>query len=216
MFQLFFIACFVLCSSITIAVLAIPRIRAFALRINILDTPSDRKLHPSPIPHLGGIGIFLGTLLPYIFLVFLDIVPISKPLFGFLIGSTAILGLGLVDDIFGLEPVIKLIGQIFVGILSYGFDIKLTGIHLPILGSISFGNGSFIITLLWIVGIMNAVNLIDGLDGLAGGVSAIAALVFSIICYVTGSFTLFLFSIALFGACIGFLKYNFSQAKIFM
>lgn len=214
--MIYFLTLTIFMGSLFFALIIIPQIRLFALRINILDDPSYRKTHQQPTPHLGGVGIFLASLIPYLFLVLFDIVPVTKPLFGLLVGAVAILGVGLIDDIFGLKAMIKLICQIAVAILSYGFGIQINNMMIPFLGILPLGPLSFLITVFWMVAMMNAINLIDGLDGLAGGISGIAAAIFALICFFTGSLPLSLFGVAISGACLGFLKYNFYQAKIFM
>jgi len=214
--MIYFLTLAIFMASLFFALAIIPQIRLFALRINILDDPSYRKVHQHPTPHLGGIGIFLSSFIPYLFLVLFDIVPVTKPLFGLLVGAVAILGVGLIDDIFGLKAVVKLICQIAVATLSFGFGIQINNVMIPFVGTLSLGPLSFLITVFWMVAMMNAINLIDGLDGLAGGIAGIAAGIFSLICFFTGSFSLSLFGVSILGACLGFLKYNFYQAKIFM
>ena len=214
--MIYFLTFAILMASLLFALIIVPQIRLFALRIDILDAPSHRKTHQNPTPHLGGIGIFLSAFIPYLFLVLFDIVPVTKPLFGLLVGAVAILGIGLIDDVFGLKALIKLIGQIAVATLSYGFGIQINTIMIPFLGTLPLGPLSFLVTVFWMVAMMNAINLIDGLDGLAGGISAIAAGLFSFICFFTGSLPLSLLGAAILGACLGFLRYNFYQATIFM
>ena len=200
-----------LCLSFVITLCLTPWVKRLALKANIIDHPSKRKIHKTPIPRLGGIAIFLGCILPLLF-----ILPMSNLLLGIFIGSSLILILGILDDITDLSPWVKLAGQCLIALLTFKFGVSIQLITNPFGGIIPLHWLSLPITVLWIVGLMNAINLLDGLDGLASGVSATSAFMFIIVAIKTGQIESALISIALFGSCLAFLKYNFSPAQIFM
>jgi UDP-GlcNAc:undecaprenyl-phosphate GlcNAc-1-phosphate transferase len=142
----------------------------------------------------------------------------SQKLTGLLVAGTLIMMLGLWDDIKNIKPIVKLIGQIAVALLLFGFGFRIELLTNP------FGGGeiqiplflSAIITVAWIVGLVNAMNLIDGLDGLAAGIAVIvsSSLLF-VGLFLHNYITAFLLA-ALAGSTLGFLRYNFYPARIFM
>jgi len=171
---------------------------------NILDMPAENKLHKKPTPRIGGLAIFAGYYASLFITKNLD----SSA--GVIIsGGTAILILGVLDDIFRVPAVIKLI---VIAILTY--ILASHGIILKLFGDLYYLN--LIITLFWIVGITSALNTVDNMDGLAAGLAAISALTFFVIAIRTSQFGWAFLSIALCGALLGFLRHNFNPAKIFM
>lgn len=189
-----------------------------AHRIGAVDVPLDnRRMHQRPIPRFGGIAMFIATTISVLAL------DGNFPKIRIaLIGGAMMYMLGAIDDLKNLKPLVKFAGQVFVACFIYFMGIKIEFIHLYFSGvKYNIGDGlSFIITILWIVGIANAVNLIDGLDGLAAGVTCIIALSLAYIAYIHGaiygSVSVMLALVALAGACAGFLPHNFSPAKTFM
>ena len=182
-----------------------PFCRFFALKLNILDKPDWRKIHDQPTPLLGGLGIYLAfsssLLLNGIFFPGMRII---------LFGATLILIMGLFDDIRPLPAYLKFTFQILISLLVIIWgDIQLTFFYhaswAPLI--------NIPLTILWIVGLTNAVNFFDGIDGLAAGVSIIAAFFLGIISFKTGQPALGWVSVAMFGACIGFMPHNFRIGK---
>lgn len=199
------------------ALILTPLIRRLAFKVGAVDQPNERKVHARVMPRLGGLGIYLAFMLMVI-----TTQEITQTLLGVLIGGTVIVILGVLDDIMGISPKMKLVGQLLAGGILIYFGVQVGKIANPF----EVGDPlnfpwylSIPITLFWVVGVTNAVNLVDGLDGLAGGVATIAAgtigVVFLIDVY---SFNDGLSAIAfiLAGSTLGFLKYNFNPAKIFM
>lgn len=187
-----------------------------APKIGAVDIPKDdRRMHTKAMPRFGGIAIYLGSMLAMLFLL-----PDATDdrFAGVAIGATLILAMGIVDDIRGLSAKVKLVGQLLAAGILFGFDVKIAFITNP------FGPGylhfpwfvSLLVTVLWIVGITNTINLIDGLDGLAAGVSFIATVSIAYIAYIHGRYEVCMAFLALAGACVGFLPWNFHPAKIFM
>ena len=179
-----------------------------APKIGAMDIPKDeRRMHKKPIPRFGGLGIYIGVAVSLLLFV-----PIGKQHMGFIIGGGILVALGIVDDIRGIKPLVKLAGQIAAAALAACFDIKVIGV-----GKLVFPVWfSIIITIAWIVGITNAINLIDGLDGLAAGVACISCLSVAYTCNIMNNPPIETTMLAMAGAVVGFLIYNFYPAKIFM
>ena len=182
-----------------------PLARWLAPRLGVMDTPAARKMHRRPVPRLGGAAIYLAVIAAALLLG----ERYNFAQFGtILIGATGVSFLGLIDDRWGLRPVVKLIGQILAALLLYASGIYVGTFRHPLLNAAT--------TVVWVVLITNAINLLDNMDGLAGGVSAIAAAYFALMCFFSGQYLVGALSIALLGACLGFLFYNLSPASIFM
>jgi UDP-GlcNAc:undecaprenyl-phosphate GlcNAc-1-phosphate transferase len=191
-----------------------PVMSRLAHRTGAVDTPTDeRRMHVLATPLLGGLGIYLGWLVPVMLLVKVD-----RPVWGIIGGVTIVVAVGLFDDLYELEPIVKFIGQLLaIGVALY-FDIRITRVsvpftdvmvHFPTLVSILF-------TAFWMATIVNMVNFIDGLDGLAAGVCGISALTFCVISLSTGFPSMGVISAVLAGATFAFLRFNFHPASIFM
>jgi len=184
-----------------------PLMRIVATRLKIVDIPDPRKIHKEPMPKLGGLAIYIS----YVLIVFLNF-DFSIELKGVIAGGTIILLIGLIDDIKGVKAGLKLIGQL---IATAG--LILSGVKLNIFPDIWWGDvGEIVLTFIWVVGITNAVNFFDGMDGLATGLSAICSLSFFVVAQITGQSYLAYITIALAGSCLGFLRYNFKPASIFL
>jgi UDP-GlcNAc:undecaprenyl-phosphate GlcNAc-1-phosphate transferase len=212
-------------ASVLTSFLATPLVRRLALRIGAIYQPNDRTVHAVPTPTIGGLALFAGLLaglgvsrtLPF----FDQMNAGSAEPLGALVACTAILGLGLVDDIRRITSLTKLTGQIFCAGLLVVAGVQLQYFVVP--GSIVVLGADLAVplTVLWVVAIVNAVNLVDGLDGLAAGMVAIATGTFFV--YMVSSPSLFgnasaaaLLSCITAGVCLGFLPWNFHPAKIFM
>lgn len=187
-----------------------------APKIGALDIPKDdRRMHTKAMPRLGGLAIYLGTMLSVVF--FLP-VEFDQQVRGIGIGATLIFVMGVVDDIKGLSAKVKLVGQILSALILYYSSVQISFVTNPFNGElILFPTAvSLIVTVLWVVGISNTINLIDGLDGLAGGVSFIATVTIAYIAYIHGRYEITMAFMAIAGSCLGFLPFNFHPAKIFM
>jgi len=190
-----------------------PLIKRVAESMNIgMAYPGERKVHTQPIPQVGGWAIYLTFLL-----VVLLTLKINQQLLGILLGGSLILILGIIDDLFNLPPKVKLAGQIMASLILLFFGVKISFVTNPLGGMIYLGGWGALVTVLWVVGITNALNLIDGLDGLAAGVSIIAAATFFCLSYLgKPAETILILSLILMGSSLGFLRYNFSPAQVFM
>ncbi len=202
-----------------VCALATPLAIKVAPKIGAMDIPKDgRRMHDHPIPRFGGIAIFLGLAVSALLRM-----PKSPQFTGVMLGAAAIVALGIVDDLKGLSPKMKLAGQILCAAIPCFFSVRITGIS----NFLHTGNnpGAMIVfplwlqvllTVIWIVGITNTINLIDGLDGLAAGISAIACFSVAYTASLTGRPETATLALAVSGAAFGFLLFNFYPAKIFM
>ena len=198
-----------------------PLVRLLAIRFKVQDAPSKRKVHKTPVPLLGGIAVFLafnGTLFLWLFYSGENLyASISDHWYALPIIELIILGLGIYDDAKRLRPRTKLFVQIIIGLLAVLSGFRFGDIANPLSGSIiHLGFWAVPLTVLWVVGIINALNLVDGLDGLATGTALIAATAICAISYVTQNMGVAFIALAFGGALLGFLKYNFFPARIFL
>lgn len=200
--------------------LLVPPIRRFAYMVGKVDTPDARKVHSTPIPRMGGIAICLGCFLSLAGIEYLHpgyFSNLPSAWIGIVSGGLVIFMVGLIDDLYNLPAKIKLLGQILAASLAFALGVKLSFVTNPFGGMILFPEWvSFILTVFWLVGITNTINLIDGLDGLAAGVSIISASTLFLLAIERGQGLSALVAIALVGGTLGFLRYNFNPAKIFM
>jgi len=194
-----------------VALLGTPLVKRLALKIKAVDRPDARKVHNGIMPRLGGLAICLAF-----WTAILLTQPLSREIVSLLVGGLLIVIIGVVDDTRGLSPRIKLLGQIAAAcVVLYG-GIRVEFLTSPIAGIIDLKYFSYFITILWIIGVTNAVNLIDGLDGLAAGVSAIAAITLGIVSILEGYQEVAGLAFILAASILGFLKYNFHPAQLFM
>jgi UDP-GlcNAc:undecaprenyl-phosphate GlcNAc-1-phosphate transferase len=195
----------VFAGALVLAVAATPAARWLASRAGFIDRPERRRIHKHPVPRLGGAAIYLAVIVAGIVLG--EQYKVSE-LSAILIGATGVSFMGLVDDRWGLRPLVKLVAQVLAALLLYASGVYVGTFHNPTLNLIS--------TILWVVFITNAVNNLDNMDGLAGGACAIAAMFFALMCSLSGQSLVGALSIAVLAACLGFLFYNLNPASIFM
>jgi UDP-GlcNAc:undecaprenyl-phosphate GlcNAc-1-phosphate transferase len=200
-----------------------PVVITYAKRIGAIDQPNERKVHTHPIPRLGGVVIYVSFFASLILAIFLH--PSLSSLAGlspknglFLVGSlTLVLLLGIWDDLKQLSPGKKFIGQVIAASIVYFSGFEITSITHPMNASgMNLGFFSYFLTVLWIVGVTNAFNLIDGLDGLASGVALIVSVTIFSISLIKGDIATAVMAMLLAGSLIGFLRYNFQGARIFL
>jgi UDP-GlcNAc:undecaprenyl-phosphate GlcNAc-1-phosphate transferase len=182
-----------------------PMAREAAIKYGIVDRPDGNlKNQKMPVPYLGGLSIYLSFLLT-LALTF----KFSQEVLGLMLSGTIVLLLGLIDDFGVLSPKVKLAGQgiaVFVLIKS---DIYIKLGFIPHWLQI-------IVTVIWLLGLINGFNLIDIMDGLSAGVALIAALILFIVSIIGEREMVAVMSAALAGSLLGFLRYNFYPAKIYM
>ena len=204
-----------------LSLLFTPVVRSVARKLGALDLPGGRKVHDKPTPRLGGFSIF----------VIFNLVLIITSQIGFfffppdflrginflwlVIASSIMLGIGVVDDFRRIPPSIKFFFQIIAGLIVALACVKIQVITLPF-GTFNLGIWSIPVTILWVVAITNAINLLDGLDGLAAGTSLIVCVAMFGISLLHQNIGIALCSAILAGSILGFLKYNFHPASIFL
>lgn len=197
----------------------VPSIIAYSEKKGLVDIPDARKIHSHPIPRLGGVSIWICTILSFFSLILLSYYPHRSLLSGLLLGSSLMFLLGLVDDIYGLTAKFKFIIQISIATIVFCLGVKITTLFIPFIGLVEIHPIiSYLGTIAWIVGISNAVNFIDGVDGLAGSVITISSATLGLIAValVPSDVVSSLIAFILAGSMLGFLTYNFHPAKIFM
>lgn len=190
----------------------------------VAEATSERHLHNAPLPRLGGVAIYLAFLFSIaIALVVnwlhprLSINFSAGTLLSLLVPGTLVFLLGIYDDVRGVGPYTKFIVQAAAGGILYAFGQQI--FNLPIL----FGGHhvlpwfiSLPLTIVWVIAITNAFNLIDGLDGLAAGAALFSTLVVFVVSLMGGSTVVTLLTLSLAGTILGFLRFNFNPATIFL
>lgn len=198
---------------------ATPILIKIGLKFGFVDQVNQRKIHRGAIPRIGGIGISLGTLLPIFLLCFFFhtgiILNTINNIVLYFVGGLAISLLGLFDDINGINAKIKLLFQTAIAFLATQYGALVETLPMP-WGRLELGIFSYVITIFWIIGIINAFNLIDGMDGLSSGITLFSSLTLAVLAIVNGYLPTALVALALAGAVTGFLIYNFNPARIFM
>ncbi len=198
-----------------------PLVRKLGTKFRIVERPSSRKIHKKAVTCLGGVAIYI-SFMASVFVASLIVfknphISFSYELVGLLCGGSIILVLGLVDDIKGTRAPVKVAWQIAAALVTSAvFGIRMTYVDVPFFGVIWLRTFSLPLTLLWVVGLTNALNWLDGLDGLAAGVSSIACVSLLVVSWRGGDLFSVIVLIALLGATLGFLRYNFYPAKVFM
>ena len=195
-----------MCSSdLLVSFYMVPIVRQIALKTGLLDRPDGRlKVQNHPIPYLGGIAIYLGVLVSLSLTV-----DFQQEVLGMLLAATLILLLGLIDDIGGIAPGPKVIGQVVAVYVLIKSGIWIQIADFPVWVNIA-------LTAIAIIAISNALNVIDIMDGLAAGVAVVAALIFFVVGLGSGNHVMAAMAIALAGSLIGFLYHNFPPASIYM
>lgn len=189
-----------------------PYIKSLAFKIGAVDKPDNRKVHKKIMPRLGGLAIYIAFIIGVV-----SSLELTWDIVGILTGATVIVLVGVLDDKYQLPAKVKLLGQIAAACILIAFDIRIEWINNPLGGYIYLDEFiSVPLTIFWIISFTNVVNLIDGLDGLAAGVSAIASLTVILVAVQMGYFHIAVLTAALAGGIIGFIRYNFNPATIFM
>ena len=214
--------------AIVATMLFVPVAKRIAVWFDAIDYPTARRVNMRPVPRMGGIAL-LGGLIVALVVLFLgcEFLHWDNPFrphpildvnyWGVAVGVLFMFGVGLVDDVVSLRPKIKLVGQIIAACIVAGSGVLLSSIHNPFGGGfIEFGWFAYPLTVFYLVAFANIINLIDGLDGLAAGITAITAGTIFVFSLLSGRYEAAFMSVALLGVCLGFLRYNFNPASIFM
>lgn len=212
--------------SLLVSAALTPVARRLGMRLDLADRPGGRRRHRGVISRLGGIAMYAGFTLAVLATVLLPL-PIFPPrldpkeltrLTGLLLGAGVVFIFGLIDDRYEFPRWPQYVAQLLSALVAIAFIIFIERVNNP------FGGGPIVfpwpviwgLTIFWFMGMINTVNWLDGLDGLAAGVSAIVAAVLAIHMIREGQYSVALLPIALIGATLGFLPFNFNPARIFM
>jgi UDP-GlcNAc:undecaprenyl-phosphate/decaprenyl-phosphate GlcNAc-1-phosphate transferase len=208
--------------STVVVLLATPVVRKIGLENGYFDPPGGRKVHQRPMVRLGGVSIFLGTLISLLLIWWMggfSGLPGDKTaeILGVTLGGLGFFLIGLADDLFTLSPFLRLLLQTIVAYFAWNAGVQIEFLSIPFFGLTELPVWiNLPATIIWLVGMANAINWIDGLDGLAAGVSGIAAVVMLIVCLSMNQAPAALIAAAIAGGALGFLRYNFNPAQIFM
>jgi UDP-GlcNAc:undecaprenyl-phosphate/decaprenyl-phosphate GlcNAc-1-phosphate transferase len=219
----FFLAAFA--GAFLTTLLALPLWRKWCLRVNLVDDPGERKIHNQPIPLAGGFAVLTGILLPLVVgavLLELGVLKISSAtlivhgidrraieLVVLALGAVAITILGWLDDKHELKALPKFIGQILIAIAVAAACKRIT-LFVP---SEIF---SYAVTILWLLTVINAFNFMDNMNGLCAGLGTIGAFIFALIAAANGEYLVAITGFLMCGALVGFLPWNFPNAKVFL
>jgi UDP-GlcNAc:undecaprenyl-phosphate GlcNAc-1-phosphate transferase len=201
-----------------------PIIRRLSQRIGWLDVPRDqRRLHLSPVPRLGGVAIYLSVMLALVPLPFLsnlvtDVLRANAhALKAVLLSASLVFLFGVYDDLKGSSAKWKFLALGAAGVVLYVMGGRITAITIPFTGSIQVPPIlGLALTVFWVVAISNAFNLIDGMDGLAAGAALFATIVMLVVSFMQGNVAVTVLTLIVAGTLIGFLRYNFNPASIFL
>lgn len=209
-----------------------PLMRRLAERLAVVSMPSDRAVHATPMPMLGGAAMLVGVLAALVVAWRSDAFPAvfadqSSTIMGVAVGAVVLCAVGTLDDVRDVSAPAKTAGIVLAGSLMYLFGVTLFFFRVPFLDGLFILPADLqpLVTVLWVLGMANAVNLIDGLDGLAAGIVAIGAGAFFLYGHRLATADLAvldpdnpspLICIITAGVCLGFLPHNFNPARIFM
>jgi UDP-GlcNAc:undecaprenyl-phosphate/decaprenyl-phosphate GlcNAc-1-phosphate transferase len=207
-----------------LALLLTPLTTRLAVRLGAIDQPNERSLHTAPMPKLGGLAILAGVLVAGLLWL-----PWDAESRAILLGAVAIALVGVLDDVFELSPVPKLLGQAAAVIIPVSAGVTVDNFTIPFFGRLTPGSVD-LLTLPWggvvhlgdvatvigIVAVINVINLIDGVDGLAAGVCVISALALAIVALSLDRTAAGVLAALTAGASLGFLRHGFPPATTFM
>ncbi|MBS1884249.1 MAG: undecaprenyl/decaprenyl-phosphate alpha-N-acetylglucosaminyl 1-phosphate transferase [Actinobacteria bacterium] len=194
-----------------IAWLLVPYAERLAFRVGAIDYPKERSLHDKPMPRLSGLAILVGVeVAGWIWL------PGDDESRWILIGAVAIAAVGVLDDIYDLPALPKLVGQIGAALIPVLAGVRVENLTLPFLGPSELHGWGYPLTVLGIVAVVNVINFLDGVDGLAAGVCVIAAITMATIALSLERNSAGLLAALTAGAAFGFLRHGFPPASSFM
>jgi UDP-GlcNAc:undecaprenyl-phosphate/decaprenyl-phosphate GlcNAc-1-phosphate transferase len=213
--------------AMALATVLTPLAGRLARRVGAMAFPSERGLAERATPLLGGVAILVAVLVAALIWMPETIrLPHTAHAargaggtvhtWALLVGAGLITLVGAVDDLFDLPPLVKLVGQIAAALIAVEGGAVVTDVTVPFIGPLQFPNTGGVLTVIWLVGVMNVVNFSDGVDGLAAGLCAIDGIAFSIIAFDLGVAGAAVLAALTAGAALGFLFRNFYPASVFM
>jgi len=228
-FSILYLAAFA--SAFATALIALPLWRRWCLRVDLVDEPGHRKIHGQPIPLAGGLAVMTALIVPVLlgllalWLQRTNLLPLfgadlserlhhglhkrALELTGIFLGALGMTIVGLLDDKHELKPAVKFAGQFLIAGLVAAAGARIT-LFVP---SLLF---SYAITIFWIVTVINAFNFMDNMNGLCAGLGAIGAFGFAMLAAIAGQYLVALIAFLTCGALLGFLPYNFPNARAFL
>ncbi|HEX7174434.1 MAG TPA: MraY family glycosyltransferase [Pyrinomonadaceae bacterium] len=206
------------------AVVLTPLVRRACQRVGWLDLAADgRRIHLQPVPRLGGVAIFASVALSLLALTALDNLVTQQVreylprLAQTLVPAALVFAVGLYDDVWGAGARVKFGALGVAATLFFFMGGRVEALSVPLVGTVELPEAlSYVVTLVWMVGVANAFNLIDGVDGLAAGAALFASLVMLVVALLLGHPPVAAVACVLCGALVGFLRYNFNPASIFL
>ncbi len=194
-----------------IAWLLVPYAERLAFRVGAIDYPKERSLHDRPMPRLSGLAILIAVeAAGWIWL------PGDGESRSILAGAVAIAAVGVIDDIYDLPALPKLVGQIGATLIPVLAGVRVDSLTLPFIGGFELHGWGYPLTVLGIVAVVNVINFLDGVDGLAAGVCAIAAVTLATIALSLERNSAGVLAALTAGAALGFLRHGFPPASSFM
>lgn len=211
-----------------VTVVVVPFVRRFAIAHDVVDYPGGRRVNTTPIPRLGGVGIFAGLVVAIVVQIigerflgwggpFYSFGEFQWSFVGVILGVTAMFITGLIDDFVSLTPGVKFGGQLVAACIVVASGVSIDTITNPFApGLVSLGFASFPVSVFYLVAFANVINLIDGLDGLAAGIVTISTTTLLFLAVGLNRMEAAILACALIGTCLAFLRYNSHPASIFM
>ncbi len=205
-----------------------PVVRSLALKWGVVAQPGGRRVHSKATPLLGGVAMFIGFVAAVLVVLGLDpSLRVDKSVYGILAGALFLVVMGIADDRYELPGWVQAAAILLGGAILAGFGVYVVTVKLPFGGGHTYPLGLLGIpaTLVWVLMVTKAVDCMDGLDGLAAGISAIAAATFMVLALAASPKSPEMASVmrlsavlsaALLGGALGFLRFNYPPAKIFM
>jgi UDP-GlcNAc:undecaprenyl-phosphate/decaprenyl-phosphate GlcNAc-1-phosphate transferase len=218
----------VLAATVLTTLVLTPVVRRLAVRIGAVVKPDERRVHEQPTPTLGGVAMFAGLLVGMVVAWRLDafgeVFSGSTEPIGVVVAATLIIAVGVIDDLREVSAPAKVAGIVVAASVLVIAGISILVLRIPFQGTFLLSaDWSYLLSVLWVLGMTNAINLIDGLDGLAAGIVAIAAGTFFLYALQLGDAGLLqagnvgpLLAVIVLGMCLGFLPWNVHPARIFM
>nr|HID12492.1 undecaprenyl/decaprenyl-phosphate alpha-N-acetylglucosaminyl 1-phosphate transferase [Anaerolineae bacterium] len=209
-------------ASLSLAALLTPLAGRLGHRLGIVDRPGGRRGHRGEVPRLGGIAVFLAFVVAVGVGQALGIPTADEKeplrLLGLLAGSVMLFVVGLIDDRWELRPLPQFLAQLTAAAIAIATLIIVERFNNPLTNEVVILPPIYYVplTTLWIVGMINTVNWLDGLGGLAAGVGAILCAVLAVHMHRVGQPSVALLPLALLGAMLGFLPYNFAPSRVFL
>jgi len=207
--------------SLVLSLVLTPLLARLGLKLGAVDSPDERKVHTRPTARCGGMAIVLSFLLSLAIVSLFfktsvsDLLVFDRQTAFMLLGALIVFGIGLVDDFHRLGSTIKFLFQILGSTMAFFGGLQIGQVSILDL-NLHFGIMSYLVTVFWFVLFINAVNLIDGLDGLAAGITFFACFFMGLFALLKQDLLMAIFFAALGGATLGFLRYNFNPATIFL